>query len=332
MDNSSIEKTNEIVKANQNESNSYGKKQVINSKGLLNNWKALLGITATLLGISGGIITLNEYFSEKPNLSTNIEQMKLVLSLDILNSKSSNIIDDLQAIERDYGDVTGEIIIRAAQEIDNILKEESKSSENVTQEIQTIIDEVLRKIDQEIVTTEKGEYSPVNSGQYSKKEFEEYKKQRLEKLKKLKDNQFFEKYKGILKAINLKDRKISVNLLVENSSRIKNGLRKTAVMRFYKDRNTTLPITLLMKKKDRVSIDANSFTMFTLESSKIKDLAQEEYKFIESAFENEYSYILMVQDINGKTWYSEGKALSFNISKEEHQLQQETLRIIEEKF
>ncbi len=128
--------------------------------------------------------------------------------------------------------------------------------------------------------------------------------------------------------------RIIVRLLVENNSRLKNGLRRTAMVRFYKDRNTSLPVTLYVKfsKIEEISIEPNSFKVITLESFKMNNFLEEERKLIESAFENEYSYILAVQDLSKKIWFSEGKALSYSVDIEEDKLEQETLKIVERKF
>ena len=83
---------------------------------------------------------------------------------------------------------------------------------------------------------------------------------------------------------------------------------------------------------EEIFIDANSFKIVRFESPIIASLETKDLKFIESAFKNEYPYILAVQDINKKVWSSEGELLSFDIDIEGNKLEQETIEIIKKKF
>ncbi len=92
-------------------------------------------------------------------------------------------------------------------------------------------------------------------------------------------------------AIN--EKRIVLDLLIENHSNLKNGIRETAVVRFYKNQEFHLPIILKSKQNhyESIVIDGNSFKLFRFESSLIEAFSKDEREFIKSAFDNQYSYI-----------------------------------------
>ena len=133
---------------------------------------------------------------------------------------------------------------------------------------------------------------------------------------------------------SIDNRIISVKLLVENNSHLPNSIKETAIIAFYRNKEASLPVILKAKydELDDIVIDDNSFRSITLESFKMKNLSKYERKFIESAFENKYPYILVVQDIKGKIWSSEGEILDFDLNKQERKLEREINEILEKKF
>lgn len=300
------------------------KSQVILEKVKTFNWK-LLGIITTLLGVAASAIPIKQYFSEQPNLSINVENIQF--QPDIPWEK---VIQDLGKIEDDNRDITGYAILTSIADIRDLLQEQETSSEKtqkqLVDEVNTSLTEALNQL----------------------KEYQELYLQGDEKINKLKDAvKAVEKIQTSItgnKTDNQNQKnKVSIDLLIENDSRLQNGLYKTAVITFYKDNNTTLPITLQVqssqdsentedsKNTEDNSINSNSFKRFQLKSSTIASLTATNQEFITSAFKNEYPYILVVKDISGKIWPLEDKALSFNIDKTGEQLIQETKKIIEKK-
>ncbi len=210
-----------------------------------------------------------------------------------------------------------EIPLQAASEDDNFVKK-----------IKDILTEIITKNQEEI--SKLNEYIEGNKKQVQELEGElKEDKKALQEV----DKELRRLVEDFQAKIN-RNKKVIVKLLVENHSNLKNGLYKTAVITFYKDNNTNLPILLYITHEDEEFrlIDGNGFKTIKLESRIINSSQERQYEFIKSAFENEYSYIVVVQDLNDKTWYSEGKALSLNFDVQEEILKQETLKILRKRF
>jgi hypothetical protein len=281
-------------------------------------------LAAIVTGVTAGVIGLNQYFSEQPNLSINVETISFQPDISW-----EEIIRKLVEIETANSRITGDAIVNSITEIENLLEKQKTSSEKTQKQL---VDEVNTSLGKAL------------------EKLNEYQQSYLQGDEKI-------NIKGAVKAVeqirnsitvnktdnpNQKN-KVSIDLLIENQSRLQNGLYKTAVITFYKDKKTTLPITLQVqsiqdsentkdsKNTEDNSIDDHSFKRFQLKSSTIASLTPTHQEFITSAFANEYPYILVVKDISGKIWTLEDKALSFNIDKTGEELKQETLKIIEKK-
>jgi len=293
------------------------KSQAILEKVKTFNWK-LLGIITTLLGIAAGAISINQYLSEKPNLSINVEEMRF--RPDNLSSMQKHgFILELERLERKYEAHTGYTIINLIEDFNYIFSQTSSGKSYNEQ-----ISELIAPLDKAIDTIKRND-----------NKIPEVPKSALNKaLTTMK-----EKIKPTGKE-NKDQNRVLIDLSVENRSRLPNVLYKTAVITFYKDNETTLPIELKIEssqdnenpKNEENSIDDNSFKQFTLKSSLIAaSLPEREKEFIISAFENEYDYILVIKDLNKKIWFSEGKALNFTLDRNTEELKRETLKIIEKK-
>jgi hypothetical protein len=292
------------------------KSQAILEKVKTFNWK-LLGIITTLLGIAAGAISINQYLSEKPNLSINVEEMRF--RPDNLSSMQKHeFILELERLEKKYEEHTGYTIISLIDDFSIFSQTSSGKSYNEQ------ISELIARLDKAIDTIKRNDN---NIPEVEKSELNKALTTMKEKIKPTEKE-------------NKDQNRVLIDLSVENRSRLPNVLYKTAVITFYKDNETTLPIELKIEssqdnenpKNEENSIDDNSFKQFTLKSSLIAgSLPEREKEFIISAFENEYDYILVIKDLNKKIWFSEGKALNFTLDRNTEELKRETLKIIEKK-
>jgi hypothetical protein len=85
----------------------------------LSNWK-LLGIAATLFGMVGGAYNINQYLSERANLSTNVEEIRLQPDL--------HLVEDLDKLDKKYNNVSNDIIGSSLEKIIQKMIQRQKST------------------------------------------------------------------------------------------------------------------------------------------------------------------------------------------------------------
>lgn len=268
-------------------------KQKIN--GFLSRFVSTLGTVGTITAIAVSTVGMIQHLAEQPNISMSVEQIKFGLNELELISELRTIEDSLNGIEDEYYEYTGNIINKSLEKIEGIKEKLQISSQQDTytiispkeilEELIKNTDEQIKKINNEIESLKQ----QINKVQDSEKIeelqliIEELKegKNILEEGVKPKINELVKKFQNDAEA-KKKSKKVIVELLVENHSRIKNGLYKTGVITFYKDKNTYLPI--LLNIKENISIESNSFERIKLESKKFNPSQERDYKFIRSAF------------------------------------------------
>ncbi|WP_107667129.1 hypothetical protein [Cyanothece sp. BG0011] len=300
-----------------------------NFKQLLNSWKGILGIAATLATILAVIFPAYQAWSERPNLNVATQALEL--------RPDKTIIQILDELEEGYTEVTGGIIWDLRRNIEILLEEilkikipEMGESDSRMNEIKintsSLEEEYINQINKYIKTA-------IDNIQKEKEIYDSESSEEVKKLKKVED-----KLSDLAKLVDKKsndinEKRIVLDLLIENHSNLQNGIRETAVVRFYKNKEVHFPITLKLKHNhyEDIVIDGNSFKLFKFESSLIDAFSKDEREFIKSAFDNQYSYIFALEDIKSNIWSEEGTILNFNLDSQSDKLKQKTEVLLNKK-
>lgn len=367
------------------------------------DWKTILGIFGTTLGIAGGLITVINFVTERANLVISSPQVELQPIIPIETHKNS-----LENLEEEYREYTNYEIIELRDELDN-LDVTSPKLEQDTQELIELFDkniaelkahkpsetypEIINKlklIKSEFITTSQLEVNDVNSISQSLSEierdytdyteskiidlqeqlngvnlssdnqeleqdtkrifnsieetinyFENLFQQTQEEQRQKEENyaniiEELEKIKSSLKKDLEENKKVFVELAIENRSRLKNLIHGKAMITFYDSSNRgvakevpSLPITLRVVTEPTI-IDDFGLKSIQLESKSLNALDDNIRKSILTAFESNYSYVIVVEDLHDKIWHKGGRiSTGFSIQPEdEKRLENESIRII----
>lgn len=291
-----------------------------------------LAAAAALAAIIAVIFPAYQYWSETPKLKLETQALEL--------RPDKDVIQILDGIESDYQDITEMIIVNLRDEIEMLLEEILKIE--IPQ-----IGEYELKIDEKGVDTSQLEPEEINSINLSidrakqkianlkKETLNEYpeNKSNVERLERI-EKSLSELQKNISTKRNAMNKKrVVINLLVENHSKSKNGIRETAVIRFYENKDVHFPVILKLKKNDYndISIDGNSFKLFRFESSLMENIENDKTA-IDSVFKNQYDYIFVLEDLKGNLWPEEGTALNYKLDSHTEKLSNKTESILKEKY
>ena len=315
------------------------KKYKPNFKQLLSSWKGILGVSATLATILAVVFPAYQYLSEKPNLNVVTQSLEL--------QSTTTILQTLDDIEYEYSDITGNVILDLQIEVELLLesniKTPSESFYDKTEEIEINIDEddinqIKELIEKSITEIEELMQKHEESIKTINAKLENHEENDLEVL--LIDKERLggvkERLENLLKNIVLDiegKRRLNLNLLVENHSNSQNGIRETAVVRFYKNKEVHFPVVLKLNHNnyEDIIIDRNKFKLFKFQSRLLNAFSEDEREFIKSAFENQYSYILVIEDIQGELWSEEDTVLNFKLDSRSNKLIYETEMILKKK-
>ncbi len=135
--------------------------------------------------------------------------------------------------------------------------------------------------------------------------------------------------------------KIVVNLLIENHSKSRNWVHKIGAIRFHKNREDERLVIVNLKQESNddatqnqseyVLIDGNGLKPLKFESKILEKLEKDKH-FLKSAFDNEYNYIVAVEDVKGRVWHAEGTVVGYDRDYHSKNLEDKTTRILNEKY
>ncbi|MDJ0843346.1 hypothetical protein [Crocosphaera sp.] len=304
-----------------------------NVKQLLNSWISILGVGvtfgATMATIGVGLISFTQYLAGLPSLNIGKQTLSILPDQDIIQT--------LDEIEYQYDDITGSVIWELRKDIEILLEralnikipkmdEDNQAMSNRIINISSLEKEDIKEIERHIDTAingldEEKNYYDEGSGQLN--ELERV-KEKLEDLKK----SVTEESKN-----NMDKKRIMLNLLIENHSSSKNGLRETVVVRFYKNKKAHIPVIFFLKYQnyEDILIEGNSFKGFRFESRLIDTFPKNQREFLQSAFENQYDYVVALEDMKGNILSTEGTVLNYKLDSQSNKLMYETERIVQRK-
>ncbi len=295
-----------------------------------------------LIGIGGIIVAIYPLLSESPKLSSSVQEIEL--KTDINNKILQQYYDKLNRIETEYGYITSSSIYNILELIENIKNEPTQFDLN--SKILELIGSIDRgieyfqnpEISKKLLEyfSENLEYFSENMEYFSENMEGEKNKVELEKKVEKTIKEIIEKLQNIKMELKSdfedeKKKKLSVAITLENQSKLPNIIRETGLIRLYDSRNVKIDIPLKVKKVDQSTnvVDGYKVKTIYLESKTTGLLDDGVRQSLSRAFEYQYDYILIVEDLHDKTWYTQGRIFNINLQPELEKLKREADKILE---